>query len=1022
MAAAHRPSSPVVAQRGAPWRARTTIAGALLLAATFTGAVAPARAAAADPPAPQAVATMASALAVTAGEFHTCALLAGGTVKCWGRNDHGQLGDGTTTDRLDPVRVLGVTTAVAIGAGMNRACAALADGTVRCWGMNDLGTTVATPTAVYGISTAVAVAVSDWHACALLADHTIRCWGRHEELGDGSTSAERVGPVKVTGIASATAVTSGGNHTCALLSSGAMKCWGWNGVGQLGDGTTASRYTPTSVTGISSATGIGAGAYHTCAVLADGTVRCWGEIETGDGSWRKSLTPAVVSGIAGATAVSTHRRSSCARLADQTVRCWGRNEWGQVGDGTTVDRSDPVAVAGLTGVKSVRVGGYHACAVLFSGQVRCWGRDSERQLGGWTGPMSDVPVSLKGLTDVVAIDAGERHSCAVLASGRVACWGLNEDGQLGDGTKVNRTTPVLVPGITTAVGISTGKTGSCAILADGRAACWGGGLVSPAILDGAMNAADVTIWWMTCVLQRSGTILCKNQSSAFQSVPTVTRAEDIGLIGTGDCALFVGGTVRCWSSPASAPAVVGGALGATSFDADWYHSRSDEPVDFVGRFCVTTGGRTVRCWDNVTGLSGPLDGLTSAIDVNVSGTHVCALLAGGAIRCWGSTYVGPWSTWGDGQPTVPVVSPASITTATAVAAGDSHTCVLLADRTVRCWGSRTYGALGDGAPDYTPRPVTVRMGTTTPPAPTGVTATSQGSALAVAWTAPASTGGTPITGYTAVAAPGGATCSTSGAPGCTIPGLADGLYTVKVHARNAVGLGRASDFTPPVRVDVTPPAVTVPVVSVRVGASVGDASIPLAMTWTGSDGGGSGVVRYELAQSADGGVTWSAPVALARPAATAVAPPGGTVTLRVRGVDASGNVSAWTVGPALSPVLTEQSSAALAWSGGWTTARSSSYSGGSVRYAVVGGASARFTVTGRSVGLVTTVAPARGQVRVYVDGTLAATIDTGAATAAYRRVAWSHAWAAVGTHTIRLVAVATSGRPRVDVDAFVWLR
>jgi alpha-tubulin suppressor-like RCC1 family protein len=603
--------------------------------------------------------TTATSLAVGPAYFFSCALLKDGKVMCWGYNNVGQLGDSTTNDRYTAVEVVGITRATSIALGSSNACALLQDGKIKCWGENgngQLGDTTttsyrSTPAEVDGIMTAISVALGTSQACALLANSTVICWGYNY-----GTS-----PEEVFGITTATSIALGEGHFCAVLTDGTMKCWGENSRGQLGDGTTTHRSTLVEVDGIKTAISVALGYRHSCAILTDGKVSCWGENEygqLGDGTTTDRYTAVNVSNISTATSIAMGGWHSCALLTDGKMTCWGIGGEGRLGDGTHNTRYTPVEVIGLlvpppsNTMNVIALGGDHSCALLMGGTVKCWGSNDNGQLGDGTTTPSVTPVDVSGITTATSIALGYySHSCAVLTGGKVKCWGYNANGQLGDGTTTSRTTPVEVSGIKTATSIALGSEHSCAILEGGNVMCWGNG--------------------------ENGELGNDNHDESYipVEVSRITNATSISLGGSHSCALLTGGKIKCWGSNLQ------GELGS---------KRINEAGDAIENFDAPI----------------EVSNITMATSISLGGSHSCALLTDATVVCWGYNGNGQL---GDGttDDRFTPVGVSGITNATSISLGGSHSCALLTDATVVCWGYNGNGQLGDGTTDDIWTPVKV---------------------------------------------------------------------------------------------------------------------------------------------------------------------------------------------------------------------------------------------------------------------------------------------------------------------------
>ncbi|MFH1434655.1 MAG: hypothetical protein ABIJ56_02955 [Pseudomonadota bacterium] len=672
-------------------------------------------------PAPMEVTGLGSTpAAMGVGGSHACAVLDTGAVKCWGANDNGQVGDGTTTKKNVPTAVSGLASGVQdVALGGYHSCALLDGGGVKCWGQGTYGQIGdgetldrTAPVDVTGLGgAAAAIALGSYHSCAVVAGG-LKCWGRNSngQLGNNSTDDSPT-PVDVSGLGAGsgvTAVACGAYHTCALLAAGAMKCWGFNSAGALGDGTTDERLTPVDVTGLSSSvTSISLGQDHTCAVHG-GAAKCWGSNyrgQVGDRTVLSRSTPTTVYGLSsGVNSVAAESGANCALLATSKAKCWGGNSFGQLGNGTTTKVTTPVDLA-INPVTMVHAGQLVSCATDAI-DFKCWGTNEYWQIGNGTQLNTAAPTSVTGLgTDIIQASSGSFHVCAVEdpdadGKGGAKCWGWNSTYQLGDGTSETRPTPVDVSGLTANVrSISSGAQFTCALVdADndtiGGAKCWGSG-ASGQIGDGGGTSRSIPV-----------------------NVSGLTESTGVRAVVTGNahaCALTAAGGVKCWGYG------MYGRLGNGGEDDQ------DLPVDVTGLgsgvAAISAGGGgftcalldtgEVRCWgENSAGQLGDNTSAWKATPVQVLGygsgvaaiqagfEHACAILDTGAMQCWGR---GTYGQLGDGTLNgyrYPVDVTVITGTPTAMSPGKHQTCVLMEGGTGKCWGGDEYGETTGFFPGY----------------------------------------------------------------------------------------------------------------------------------------------------------------------------------------------------------------------------------------------------------------------------------------------------------------------------------
>jgi alpha-tubulin suppressor-like RCC1 family protein len=524
--------------------------------------------------------------------------------KAWGRNNVGQLGDGTN------------------------------EGPEKCGTPVEQQACSTLPLDVSGLSGVEAAAgggntTANGHSLALLEAGTVISWGAnsHGQLGDGTTTSSDL-PVTVNAVSGVAALAAGGAHSLALLSNGTVMAWGANGSGQLGDGTNTDSDVPVAVCAVGATSpcseeaqqlkgviAIAAGGEHSLALLSSGTVVAWGENEAGElgnGTTTSGNVPVIVCAagekapcakdLGEVTAVAAGAEHSLALLTSGKVVAWGQNRVGELGDGGTEASDVPVAVSGLTGVAAIAAGEDYGLAVLSSGGgVMAWGRNNVGQLGDGTsvgpetcgtfGSCSKAPVAVTvgpgptgpPLTDVRAISGGRFHSVALLANGTVKAWGENGFGQLGDATSEGpehcgpfaqtcSTVPVEVHDVSGAKGIGAGGEHSLALGAPPtvtgvkprRGPVGGGTMVTitgtdfigeTAVKFGAVTASSVTV--------NSDTSITATTPAEAAGVVNVTVGNDWGTSSTSRADRFRFTPTVTGVNPTSGPAAGGTSVTVT---------------------------------------------------------------------------------------------------------------------------------------------------------------------------------------------------------------------------------------------------------------------------------------------------------------------------------------------------------------------------------------------------------------------------------------------------------------------------
>lgn len=618
---------------------------------------------------------------VIGGFYHTLQLRNDGTVWAWGLNSYGQLGDGTTTNRTEPVQVSGLHNVISVASGSFHSIALKQDGTVWDWGDNSYGqlgnnsnNSSSFPVQVIGLTNIIAIEAGSTISIALKDDGTVWTWGPNAwgQLGNGTTIDSKV-PVQVTGLTDVKAIQCGGISCYALKNDGLIWAWGYNENGQLGDGTYLNRKTPVQVNGLSHIASLAAGAFHLLALKQDGTV--WatgydvdGELGLGNPTPYGRINVAVqVTNLTDITAIAAGANHSIALKQDGTVWSWGQNLYGQLGYETNDDfNATPSQIGSLSNIASIYAGYYHNIVINQHGATWTWGDNGYGQLGtGANGLYHSNPIQVKGIFGVTSI-SGDLQTVALKEDGTVWGWGESMNGQLGT-NQYRVLKPVQIMGISNVKKISAGHNYILALKNDGTIWGWGRN-------DSGQLSDDYETLYR---------VLTPTQLNGINNVKSIYAGNQSAY------ALKQDGTLLRWGDLYSFDFSLKQLTGLTNGVAMTEGTRYSEML------VLEQNGNIMTNYDIETGMGGlefhPLNNLPNVIAIDSGYSHVITLKQDGSVWVWGENYQGQLGNGAINSGTDTPQKITSLSNIVAIAAGNQNSFALKQDGTVWAWGRSVLG-------------------------------------------------------------------------------------------------------------------------------------------------------------------------------------------------------------------------------------------------------------------------------------------------------------------------------------------
>jgi alpha-tubulin suppressor-like RCC1 family protein len=698
---------------------------------------------------------------ISAGAGHTAAIKTDGTLWAWGGNSDGQLGDGTSStanNKSSPIQIGALTTWSQVAAGSNHTTAIKTDGTLWAWGRNN-GGQLGDGTSINKSLPAQIGAMANWkqassgygHITAIKTDGTLWAWGANSfgKLGDG-TVAGKNSPIQIGALTNWSQVAAGSNHTTAIKTDGTLWAWGRNNGGQLGDETVLEvhKSSPVQIGALTNWKQVAAGDSHTAAIKTNGTLWAWGQNnlgQFGNGTLASTSSPIQIGALTNWNQVAAGNYYTIAIKTDRTLWAWGQNTSGELGDGTKTQRNSSIQIGSLTnwkqvsvgpnifsgslalkipaepikpltlwrfgleqvGVSQVSAGNFHTTAIKTDGTLWAWGSNSFGQLGvsanAGINAANPSPIQVGALTNWSQVSAGTFHTTAIKTDGTLWAWGRNNGGQLGVSTNVGinaaNSSPIQIGALTNWKQASAGYSHTSSIKTDGTLWAWGknnyGQLgVSANVGTNAANPSPIQVGALT---NWSKTSIGFGHTTAIKTDGTLWAwgNNNLGQLGVSTNV----GTNTANPSPIQ----IGALTNWSQVSAGASHTTAIKTNGTLWSWGLNNYGQLGVSANVGTNAVNPspvqVGALTNWSETSIGYDHTTAIKTDGTLWAWGNNNLGQLGFSANAGSPVPNPSPIQIGALTNWAqfsVGFRHTSAIKTDGTLWAWGRNNYGQLGDG--------------------------------------------------------------------------------------------------------------------------------------------------------------------------------------------------------------------------------------------------------------------------------------------------------------------------------------